>query len=179
MKFQDLTQLLEQDESIFKPRKIEDRKVRYEQIIKQQIQDYIKNGSKGNLILGRAPIKSLPDNLKYVGGNLGLYNTQITSLPAGLKVGGYLYLINTPITSLPAGLKVGGNLDLTNTPITSLPAGLKVGGGLSLDNTQITSLPADLKVGGGLLLYNTPIAKQYTREQLKKMYPGVKGYIYI
>ena len=150
--------LLEQDESIFKPRKIEDRKVRYKQIIQQQIQDYIKNGSKGSLSLYDIPIKSLPNNLKHVGGNL--------------------WLTGTPIKSLPPNLKhVGGNLYLTNTPITSLPAGLKVGNDLVLTNTQITSLPAGLQVGGTLLLYNTPIAKQYTEKQLKKMYPGVKGHI--
>ena len=116
MKFNDLTQLLEQDESIFKPRKLEDRKIHHEQMVQRQVQDYIKNGSEGDL---------------------NLHNTPITSLPAGLKVGWNLYLINTPIKSLPAGLTVGGSLYLINTPITSLPAGLKVGGDLWLNNTPI------------------------------------------
>ena len=65
--------------------------------LQKQIQQYIKDGSKGNL---------------------NLNNTPITSLPAGLSVGGNLYLRNTQITSLPAGLKVGGNLDLGNTPFS-------------------------------------------------------------
>ena len=69
----------------------------------QKIKEYIKNGSRGDLYLR---------------------NTQITSLPEGLKVGGSLYLRNTPITSLPKGLTVGGDLDLYNTPITSLPEGI-------------------------------------------------------
>ena len=118
MKFNDLTKLLEQDESIFQPRKMEDRKTRYIQQIQKQIQDYINNGSKGNLNLFR-----------------------------------------TPIQTLPAGLKVGGDLNLILTPIQTLPGGLKV--------------------GGTLWLSYTPIAKQYDRQQLKQMYPGVKGHINI
>jgi Leucine-rich repeat (LRR) protein len=92
-------------------------------------------------------------------GDLDLYGTQITSLPADLTVGGSLYLGSTPITSLPADLTVGGNLDLGNTQITSLPADLTVGGDLYLSNTPITSLPADLTVGGGLYLYGTQITE--------------------
>ena len=159
MKFQDLTTLLEQDESIFKPRKMDDREIRYEQQIQKQIQDYIKNGFKGDLYLYDIPIKSLPNNLKKVGGNLDLSYT--------------------PITSLPADLTVGGNLDLSYTPIKSLPNNLKkVGGHLYIDNTPITLLPAGLKVGGDLWVDNTPIAKHHTKEQIKQMYPGIKGQIY-
>ena len=83
----------------------------------KQIQQYIKNGSKGDLNLSNTPITSLPAGLK-VGGNLYLYDTPITSLPAGLSVGGYLDLSNTQITSLPAGLIVRGHLDLYNTPLS-------------------------------------------------------------
>jgi hypothetical protein len=138
MKFNDLTKLLEQDESIFQPRKMEDRKTRYIQQIQKQIQDYINNGSKGNLNLFR-----------------------------------------TPIQTLPAGLKVGGNLSLTNTQIKTLPDGLEVGGDLYLYDTPIQTLPDGLEVGGDLWLLKTPIAKQYDRQQLKQMYPGVKGHINI
>ena len=72
-----------------------------------------------------------------------------------------------------------GDLDLYNTPITSLPNDLKVGGDLSLFNTKITSLPNDLQVGGDLNLHYTPISKKYTKEQIKQIYPGVKGDIYM
>ena len=92
---------------------------------------------------------------------------------------GDLDLTNTPITSLPQDLKVGGSLWLSNTPITSLPQGLTVGGNLDLGNTKITSIPQGLTVGGDLDLRGTPIAKKYTREQIKQMVPGVKGDIYI
>ena len=159
MKFQDLTTLLEQDESIFKPRKIEERKPRHEQIIHQQIQEYIKKGAVGNLRLDGSPIKSLPDNLKYVGGSL--------------------FLDSSLIESVPEGLKVRNTLDLGNTSLKSLPAGLNVGNDLYLENTLITSLPTDLKVRGSLYVTNTAISKQYTPNQLRRMLPGVKGEIYI
>ena len=102
MKFNDLTKLLEQDESIFQPRKMEDRKTRYIQQIQKQIQDYINNGSKGNLILDSAPIKTLPNNLKVVGNNLYLTFSTIESLPPNLKhVGGNLDLFRSDVASLP------------------------------------------------------------------------------
>ena len=77
MKFQDLTTLLEQDESIFKPRNLDTRKDRHEQQIQQQIQYYMKNsGEFDNLYLANTPIKSLPDGLR-VGGDLNLSRTPI------------------------------------------------------------------------------------------------------
>jgi hypothetical protein len=121
----------------------------------KKIQEYIKNGFKGDLDLSNTPITSLPDNLTKVGGNLDLGDTPITSLPDNLTVGGYLYLVNTPITSLPDNLTVEGSLYLRNT--------------------KITSLPDNLTVGGYLHLVNTPISKQYTKEQIKQMAPGVRG----
>jgi len=42
MKFQDLTQLLEQDESIFKPRRVEDRLIRHQQEYNKQIKIILK-----------------------------------------------------------------------------------------------------------------------------------------
>lgn len=121
-------------------------------------------------------LERLPEDQRVVDGDLDLRGTQITSLPAGLKVSGTLYLIDTPITSLPVGLKVGGlsiyktqitslpvglkvngDLGLEYTKINSLPADLQVGGRLSISGKSITSLPADLQVGGGLYLYNTKI----------------------
>jgi hypothetical protein len=144
----------------------------------KKIQEYIKNGNKGDLDLESAPITSLPDNLTKVGGYLYLENTKITSLPKNLTVEGYLALENTPITSLPKNLTVGGYLSLSYTSITSLPKNLTVGGYLSLSYTSITSLPDDLTVEGDLFLQRTPISKQYTGEQIKQMVPGIKGDIY-
>jgi hypothetical protein len=136
----------------------EERSKNYIIATQKKIQQYIKDGNKGDLDLSGTPITSLPQDLT-VGGSLYLTSTQITSLPQGLTVGGNLYLINTPITSLPQGLTVGGNLYLINTPITSLPQGLTVGGNLNLSNT--------------------PLSKKYSEEQIKQMVPGVKGSIYL
>jgi hypothetical protein len=135
----------------------EERAKNYLIATQKKIQQYMKDGGKGDL------------NLSY---------TPITSLPSDLKVGGGLNLGYTPIKSLPPDLSVGGNLSLYHTKITSLPSDLKVGGDLNLENTKITSLPSDLSVGGDLNLYDTPLSKSHTKEQIKQMAPGVKGHIY-
>ena len=145
------------EESILIPRRSpEERTKNYIIATNRKIQQYIKDGGKGDLDLD---------------------NTPITSLPSNLTVGGYLDLNNTPITSLPSNLTVGGYLYLYNSKITSLPSDLKVGGDLYLGNSKITSLPSDLTVGGNLYLYNTPLSKSHTKKQIKQMAPGVKGNI--
>ena len=111
---------LYENASILVPRRTpEERKKNHAISIYKSIQEYMKNGSKGDLDLYGTPITSLPEGLT-VGGNLDLYGTPITSLPEGLEVGGSLNLRNTPITSLPEGLKVGGALDLHGTPISRM-----------------------------------------------------------
>jgi hypothetical protein len=153
------TQLLTEEKILIPRRTPEERRRNFIKATQQKIQQYIKNGSKGDLDLSNTPITSLPDNLKQVGGYLNLDNTPITSLPDNLTVNGYLYLNSTPITSLPDNLTVGGDLYLDNTPITTLPDNLKVGGGLYVHNTPITSLPDNLTVNGYLDLRNTKITK--------------------
>ena len=72
-----------------------------------------------------------------------------------------------------------GDLDLSESPVERLPDNLKhVGGYLWLFDTKITSLPNNLHVGDSLYLANTPLARKYTKEQIKAMVPGVKGSIY-
>jgi len=106
------------EENILIPRRSsEEREKNYKISIQKKIQQYIKDGSKGNLDLNDTPITSLPDNLE-VGGGLYLSGTPITSLPDNLEVRGDLNLSGTKITSLPDNLKVGGYLDLDNTPIS-------------------------------------------------------------
>jgi hypothetical protein len=135
---------------------------------------------EGDLDLSGTPIQSLPNGLK-VGDSLILYNcTSLTLLPNDLKVEGGLHLENcTSLTSLPNDLKVGGYLNLSRTPIQSLPNDLKVGSSLWLKNTPIQSLPKDLKVKGNLYLIDTPLSKKYTKEQIRKMVPGVEGNIHL
>jgi hypothetical protein len=137
----------------------EERSKNYNIALQKKVQQYIKDGSKGDLDLNGTLITSLPDNLK-VGGDLNL---------------GY-----SPLTSLPNNLQVKKNLFLYNTKISSLPDNLKVGKSLSLHNTKISSLPNSLQVGGFLDLRKTPISKskKYTEEQIRQMV-DVKGEIYI
>lgn len=163
MKFRDLTNLIEQDESIFQPRRVDDRRARYDKILNQTIQDYIKNGSHGNLSYAESDIKTIPNNLKYVGGYFGLSYTQITSLPDGLTV--------------------EADLDLSDTPIKKLPKGLKVGGDLFIDYTQISSLPEDLQVEGDLTARGTPFSRRlsskFTEQEIDKMFQNINGFIYL
>jgi len=83
----------------------------------KKIQQYMKDGSKGNLNLAGTPITSLPQGLT-VGGKLDLRNTPITSLPQGLEVVDYLDISDTKITSLPQDLTIVGDLYLKNTSIS-------------------------------------------------------------
>jgi len=144
-------------------------------LAQKRIQEYIKNGSQGDLDLSGTPIQYLPKGFK-VRGDLDLSNCKnLKSLPKGFKVRGDLFLSNTQIQSLPNDFKVGGDLFLDNTPIQSLPNGLKVEGHLGLSNTPIQSLPNGLEVGGSLWLNNTRLSKEYTTvEELKAEYPDLK-----
>ena len=218
IKFLDI--LKESDDNIFIPRgsKEEKEKVLLRRT-NDKIQEYLKNGSEGDLDLRYSPIKFLPKNLTKVGGSLILIHSQIEKLPDNLTVNGHLWLNNCKnLKSLPNGLKVKGALDLRDTNITSLPSDIGVGGSLvlyrtpieklpdnftvngkldlafcenlqslpnelkverdlDLQSTNLTSLPSDLEVGDDLILYRTPIADMYTKEQIRKMVPGVKGKI--
>ena len=169
--------LLESD--IFIPRRVEDRKKRYIAAIQKRIQDYINNGSNGNLDLSNTPIEKLPDNLTKVRDNLDLNNSHIQSLPDGLFVGWNLYLQNSHTKRLPDGLKVGHYLNLYNTLIKELPDNLIVGGSLTANSTKLEKLPIGLKVMGDFHIMGTPLSQKYTKEELIKLLPGVDGNIIV
>ena len=159
IKFLDI--LKESDDNIFIPRgsKEEKDKVLLRRT-NDKIQEYIRNGSEGNLDLENSPIKFLPKNLTKVGGSLILMYSQIEKLPDNLTVNWNLVLDSCKnLQSLPNGLKVKSNLDL--------------------QDTNITSLPSDLEVNGDLILLNTPIARMYTEKQIRKMVSKVEGSIYL
>jgi len=110
--------LREEKLDILKPRRSEEeRQANFLIATNKKIEQYIKDGGKGDLNLQNTPITTLPNDLT-VGGNLYLDGSKITTLPNGLKVGGYLDLDNTKISTLPNDLKVGSDLDLRNTPIS-------------------------------------------------------------
>ena len=157
IKFLDI--LKESDDNIFIPRGSKEEKDKV--LIRRtndKIQEYIRNGSEGNLDLENSPIKFLPKNLTKVGGSLILMYSQIEKLPDNLTVNWNLVLDSCKnLQSLPNGLKVKYDLDLRDT--------------------NITSLPSDLEVRDDLILYRTPIADMYTKEQIRKQSPGIKGAI--
>jgi len=151
--------LKESDDNIFIPRGSKEEK---DKVLTKKdydkIQEYIKNGSEGRLMLTGSLIRFLPKNLTRVGGNFYLLFSQIEKLPDNLTVNGHLWLDGCKnLQRLPNGLVVNYNLDIPGT--------------------NITSLPSDLEVGGDLTLYRTPIANMYTEKQIREMVPGVKGRI--
>ena len=76
-----LIDIINENNKILVPRRsAEEREKNHAIAIQKQIQQYIKDGSKGDLDLNNTPITFLPQDLK-VGGNLDLVNTPITSLP--------------------------------------------------------------------------------------------------
>jgi hypothetical protein len=117
-------------------------------------------------------------------GELDLTNTDIKSLPDGLKVAGDLNLTETDMRLLPERLEVAGNLYLDHSFIKSLPKDLKIGGDLSIEATYIKSLPRGLQVGGDLYLNDSRLLNYIDyndsnelRDIVKKMVePGfIKG----
>ena len=59
------------------PRRSEERKKKHVDVVNKKIQQYIKDGGKGDLNLFGTPITLLPNNLK-VGGDLELGHTPLS-----------------------------------------------------------------------------------------------------
>lgn len=154
MEFNQLIKLLEQDEPIFKPRRVEDRLERQQQEQLRKVHDYIKNGSKGDLNLMNTMLTTLPGGL-HVDGNLVLTGSKITHLPDDIKINGGLYLAKSEITRLPDNLKID-DLGLTMTKnITQLPRGLSVNRRIICDYSNIAYIPDDIQVGEEISLMKT------------------------
>ena len=183
-----LTSLINESKILVPRRSGEEREKRWIQEIYRKIQDYIKDGCRGDLDLQKTPIKILPDNLKIVGGNLKLSQSKIEDLNNLEYVAGRIDLRYTPIKKLPDNLKkvvgdlwlggskiedlnnleeVDGFLDLCNTPIKKLPDRLKkICGSLNLLRSKIEDLNNLKYVGIYLDLQDTPLSKNTTREEI-------------
>jgi hypothetical protein len=111
---------------IFVPRRMEDR-------LERMISLYIRNGSKGNLVLRRMNLNELPEILKNVSvdGSFDCENNKLTSLTNAPKfVGGTFYCGNNELTSLEfAPTSVGRNFDCSHNELTSLEFAPKTVGG--------------------------------------------------
>ena len=102
-----LEKVLGLDKSMFISRRSkEERALSFKDIQLDQIKYYIKNGSKGPLMIERFPDSELPSELTLVGGDLTLYASGITKLPDNLVVKGTLFISQCPnITTIPEGIK--------------------------------------------------------------------------
>ena len=156
--------------------------------------EFLKD-KEGRRIPGRAKLMFNPNYIVDINdfvdedGNVDLGNNgdpdypyrqnNITFLPDNLTVKGNLYLSFSPIKLLPDNLTVGGGLYLSFCEnLQSLPNNLTVNGTLDLEYCiSLQSLPKDLKVGGTLAIIGTPLSEKYTAEEIKQIYPGVKGNI--
>jgi hypothetical protein len=204
-----LLQILKEEIELIPRKSPEERMSKYTQVLIKKIEQYIKNGSKGDLDLSRYSLDKLPDELKSVEGDLNLSNSKIKELPSGLKVKRGLNLMSSEIEKLPNDIQIGEDLYLSNSKIKSLPDNLKIRDNLSIEDTEIeflpkglqvgilnikdtkieiTSIPKDIKVKTLIILKTKQLGdlkKEYNKNpekfenKIKKMYPGIKGGLYI
>ena len=148
-----LKDLLLENDDIFIPRRIEDR-------IERLIKLYIRNGSKGNLILDEMGLTELPDILKNVsvGGTFDCSRNKLTSLINAPKyVDGTFYCHYNNLTSLK-GLKetvINENFYCTDNKLTSLEGAPKT-------------------VNGHFFCYQNPV--KFTEKQVRSV-SDVKGMV--
>ena len=143
-----LEKVLGLDKSMFISRRSkEERALSFKDIQLDQIKYYIKNGSKGPLMIERYSDSELPSELTLVGGNLTLYASDITKLPDNLVVKGELFISQCPnITTIPEGIKYR-SLKLFMCPaITSISKHKNKIENLTLDDCpSFTELPKGIK----------------------------------
>ena len=98
----------------FIPHKIEGR-------LEKHIQQYIKNGSKGDLDLSRRNLTKFPDVLRFinVGGDFRCNNNQLTSLVGAPKsVSGHFWCRGNKLTSLVGAPKsVSGHFSCSGNAV--------------------------------------------------------------
>jgi hypothetical protein len=166
----------------------------------RMIQRYIKEGCRGDLKLGKSPIKILPDNLTHVGGNLDLTYSKIEDLNNLERLNGSLYLsLCKNLKSVGKLREVNGKISLSYTSITKVPdfivnangelglSGLKiedlnnletVNENLHLNNTSnLKSLGKLRYVGEDLYLINSNILHIMSEKEIRRQV-YVKGVIY-
>ena len=161
--------------NIFVPRRMEDR-------LERMISLYIRNGSKGNLVLRRMNLNELPEILKNVSvdGSFDCGYNDLTSLVNAPKtVGESFYCGNNKLTSLEgAPTSVGISFYCGNNELTSLKfAPTSVGRNFDCSHNELTSLEFAPKTVGGFFdcRYN-PV--KFTEKQVRAVC-NVKGDVYV
>jgi hypothetical protein len=123
----------------------------------KKIENYIKQGSKGDLDLERVKSGvSFPDNF-VVNGFLNLRDATIKHFPDNMTINGNVDMEGAKFKTLPKNFKITGKLDLRSSQLTSLPDNLTVGESLIIGYTDISSLPKNLKIGEDLFMPSTNI----------------------
>lgn len=160
---------------IFVPRRMEDR-------LERMISLYIRNGSKGNLVLRLMNLTELPEILKNVSvdGSFDCGNNKLTSLinaPKSVVIS--FYCGTNHLTSLEgAPTSVGISFYCGNNELTSLEfAPTSVGRNFDCSHNELTSLEFAPKTVGGFFdcRYN-PV--KFTEKQVRAVC-NVKGDVYV
>jgi hypothetical protein len=160
---------------IFVPRRMEDR-------LERMISLYIRNGSKGNLVLRLMNLTELPEILKNVSvdGSFDCGNNNLTSLENAPKsVDGSFYCGTNLLTSLKfAPTSVGISFYCGNNELTSLEfAPTSVGRNFDCSHNELTSLEFAPKTVGGFFDCRYNLVK-FTEKQVRAVC-NVKGDVYV
>lgn len=158
MKISQLRQLIREEiKSLQNPPDIEDK-----------IQQYIKNGSKGNLDLSETQVRSF-DSLKRVGGTLDLMlSKRIKSLENIEFIGDDLEGDYSGLQTLGNLKYVGGYTSISHTSIESLGNLEYIGKGLYSVSSKLQSFGNLKKVEGNIVVFGSPIAKKFKEEEIRQ-----------
>ena len=146
-----------EDNNPFQPAsdgEIENRRKTIQQAERKQIQEYIENGSEGNLHLHQSSLLTLPSNLTTVDGSLFLEDANTTSLNDNMHITGCLFIGLSAIKKLPKNLQVDESLDMSYT--------------------AIDSIPDDLSIGDRIYLHESKLHNTHTIQQILDMYPHLE-----
>jgi hypothetical protein len=151
-------------DTVLKQRRSKEDRTKNKNVADQRmIQQYIKNGSDGDLELEGTHLTELPPELTRVGRDLNLITSKIKSLPDNLRIEGSLYLSNAPINTLPDKLVVDGEI--------------------YMENTGIFTFPRDIEVALDIYAEDSPIGRKYSSpwqlDLFKAKFPGIMGDIFV
>jgi hypothetical protein len=141
---------------------------------------------------------ALPPNLIRVDGNIDANGAEVVVIKSDLYVNGDLLIGNTfHLDEVGSNITVKNDCDISDSGVhtigdnitiggdfhandcehlESIGSKLSVGKSLLLNDCKILEqLPLDIKVGHDVYVNGTPLADNYSAEELKRMYPGVKG----
>ena len=143
------------ESDIFIPRRVEDR-------VERMIKEYVRNGSKGDLLLNNMNLTELPEILKNV------------------SVSGYFNCGGNELTNLKNSPKyVGGSFYCNDNKLKSLEGATEIiGGSFCCQYNELTSLTgAPKKVGGMFRCFRNYV--KFTREQVMAVCDVGGGYIQV